>query len=299
MIKSFEELVAAARKHGPKTVAVAAAEDEYVLKAIFAAHKEGLINAVLVGNKAAILSIAKDIDMDLSEFEIIDISDKKEACAKAVDLVRTKKASMLMKGLVDTSVLMRAVLNKDAGLMSGNLLSHIGVLKVAGYDKLFLLSDAAINIFPTLEDKIKIVNNAVRTAHALGNVLPKVAIVCAVEKPTDKMPSTLDAVELTRLNEIGGIKGCMVGGPFALDNAISTEAAQHKGIQHPVAGNADILILPNIEAANVLTKSMEHFARAEKAGIVAGASNPIILTSRASSDETKFNSIALAVLTSD
>ncbi|MTK11481.1 MAG: phosphate butyryltransferase [Clostridiaceae bacterium] len=299
MIKSFKELIEAAQKYGPKTIAVAVSEDEYVLKAVDYAYKCGLINAILVGNKAATLSIAKDINMDINKFKIVDIKDKTEACKKAVELVRTKNASLLMKGLVDTSILMKAVLNKETGLMSGNLLSHVGVLKVEGYDKFFILSDTAVNIMPTLKEKVKIINNAVKIAHSLGNVMPKVAVVCAVEKPTDKMPSTLDAVELTKMNDAGDIKGCMVGGPFALDNAISLEAAQHKGIQHPVAGNADILILPNIETGNVLIKAMEHFAKAEKAGIVVGAAAPIILTSRASSDESKFNSIALAVLTSN
>lgn len=299
MIKSFNELIKAAKKYSPKTIAVAVSEDEYVLKAVDYACKYGLIKAVLVGNKAATVSIAKDINMDISKFEIVDVDDKVEACRKAVELVRSKDASMLMKGLVDTSILMKAVLNKESGLMSGDLLSHVGVLTVKGYDKLFILSDTAVNIMPTLKDKVKIINNAVKIAHSLGNVMPKVALVCAVEKPTDKMPATLDAVELTKMNEAGEIKGCMVGGPFALDNAISLEAAQHKGIQHPVAGNADILVLPNIETGNVLIKSMEHFAKAKKAGIVVGASAPIVLTSRASSDESKFNSIALAVLTSN
>lgn len=299
MIKSFKELIEAAKKYGPKTIAVAVSEDEYVLKAIDYAYKCGLINGILVGNKDATLSIAKDINMDISKFEIIDVNDKAEACKKAVELVRSKNASLLMKGLVDTSVLMKAVLNKELGLMSGNLLSHVGVLKVEEYDKLLILSDTAVNIMPTLKEKVKIINNSVKIAHSLGNIMPKVAVICAVEKPTDKMPSTLDAVELTKMNEDGEIKGCMVGGPFALDNAISLEAAQHKGIQHPVAGNADILILPNIETGNVLIKAMEHFAKAEKAGIVVGAAAPIVLTSRASSDESKFNSIALAVLTSN
>jgi len=299
VIKSFNELRNAAKKYGPKTIAVAVAEDEYVLKAVDYAYKSGLIRAILVGNKAAILCVAKDINMDIEKFEIIDLSDKVEACKKAVELVQTKKASLLMKGLVDTSVLMKSVLNKESGLMSGNLLSHVGALRVDGYDKLFILSDTAVNIMPTLEEKVKIINNAVKIAHSLGNIMPKVAIVCAVEKPTNKMPSTLDAVELTKMNELGEIKGCIVGGPFALDNAISIEAAKRKGIQHSVAGNADILILPNIEAGNVLSKSMEHFAKAEKAGIVVGAAAPIVLTSRASSDESKFNSIALAVLTSN
>lgn len=299
MIKSFKEMIESAKKCKSKTIAVAAAEDEDVLKAVDNANKQGLTNAILVGNKASIINISKDVNIDLDNFEIIDVPDKTEACKKAAQLVRDNNASLLMKGFVDTSVFTRAVLNKEMGLMQGKLLSHVGVLKIERFNRFFILSDTAINISPTLSHKVEIIKNSVKIAYALGNIMPKVAILCAVEKPTEKMPSTMDAVQLAQMNERDEIKGCIVGGPFALDNAVSEKAAQHKGIHHPAAGNADILIVPNIEAGNVLIKSMEYFADAQKAGIIVGAKAPIVLTSRASSDESKFNSIALAVLTSD
>jgi phosphate butyryltransferase len=236
--------------------------------------------------------------MDLTDFEIIDEPDKNEACKKSVKLVHDGKASMPMKGIVDTPIILKAVLNSDFGLKSGRLLSHVGVLSIPGFSRLLIQSDAAINIVPSFREKIDIINNAVSVAHALGNELPKVALLCAVEKVNPKMQATIDAEELTRLNEIGEIKECLVKGPLALDNAISIEAAKHKGISHPVAGNADILITPNIEAGNILNKTLEHFCKAEKAGIIIGANVPIILTSRAASKESKLNSIALGVLIS-
>lgn len=299
MIKTFEDIIESAREKGSKTMAVAVAQDVDVLKAVNSAYKHGIINAILVGDKAAVENIAEDINMDLSEFEIIDIKDKVEACRKAVELVRDGKASMLMKGFVDTSVILKVVLDKDTGLMTKSLLSHVGVLGVKGFNRLFVLSDAAMNIAPTLKEKVQIINNAVKIAHALGNEMPRVALICAVEEVNPQMPATVDAAQLTRMNERREIKGCIVGGPFVLDNAISIEVAEHKGIHHPVAGRADVLITPYIEAGNILNKSMEYFAEVEKAGIIMGASVPIVLTSRASSEVSKLNSIALAVLTVD
>lgn len=297
MFKTLESIIEGARTKGPKAMAVAVAQDEGVLKAVNRAYKYGIANSILVGEKKSIKEIAIKAGVDISNFEIIDTEDKAEACKKAVELIRLGEASMLMKGFVDTSVVLKAVLDKDTGLMTGSLLSHVGVLSVEGFDRLFILSDAAMNIAPTLEEKVKIIENAVKVAKALGNNMPRVAVICAVEKVNPKMPATLDAAQLARMNENGEIKGCIVGGPFALDNAISIQAARHKGIDHPVAGNADILITPDIEAGNVLNKAMEYFGKARKAGIIMGASAPIVLTSRASSDESKLNSIAIAVLT--
>lgn len=298
MIRSFEELRKAASDRGPKTVTVAVAQDHEVLRAVVSAYDHGIIDPVLIGNKAMIEAAAQDIQRDISRFEIIDIDDKMEACRKAVEMVRTGQAALPMKGFVDTSVLLKAVLDKGIGLATGGLLSHVGVFAVPGFDRLFIQSDAAMNISPTLEDKVQIINNAVKVAHALGIKMPKVAVLCAVEKVNPKMPATVDAQELVKMNREGQIEGCIVGGPFALDNAVSPEAARHKGIDHPVAGNADVLITPDLEAGNILNKAMEYFAKAEKAGIIMGASTPIVLTSRASSDRHKLNSIALAVMVS-
>lgn len=298
MIKTFGELLKTARQKEQKTIAVAVAQDKEVLTAVNNAYKHGIIKAILVGDRPTIEIIADEIDMDLKKFEVIHIINKEESCKTAVELVRNAKVSMLMKGFVDTSVILKAVLDKNTGLTMNSLLSHVGVLKIQGFNRLFIQSDAAINILPTLEEKVQIINNAVSVAHGLGNMMPKVAVLCAVEKVSPKMLASVDAAELTKMNERGEIVGCIVKGPLALDNAVSNEAAKHKGLQHPVAGNADILITPNIDAGNILNKAMEYFGRAEKAGIIMGASAPIILTSRASSEDSKLNSIALGVLLS-
>lgn len=296
MIKDFETIIKYAKEAGPKTIAVAAAEDDDVIKAVEYARVEGIINAVLVGDKEKIQAILKRNNIACEKYEIIDEKDKKEACKKAVELVKTGQALTIMKGFVDTSIILKAVLNKETGLPVEGLLSHVGVLKVDKFDRFFVISDSAMNISPTLEDKVCIINNAVKVAHALGNENPKVALICPVEKVNEKIISTVHAAELVKMNEAGEIKGCIVGGPFALDNAVSLEAAKHKGINHPVAGQADILITPNLEVGNVLNKSMEYFANTQKAGIIMGAGAPIVLTSRASSSISKLNSIALAVL---
>jgi phosphate butyryltransferase len=296
MIKSFEELIEAAREIGPKTMAVAVAQDPDVLTAVHNAYKYGIVNPVLVGKKDEIEAVAGKTGINLAGFEIVNVEDKVEACRKAIKMVANGEAALPMKGFVDTSTILKAVLDKEIGLMRGRLLSHIGVLAVPGYDRLFIQSDAAMNISPSLNEKVDIIYNAVEVAHALGNDMPKVAVLCAVEKVNPKMPATVDAQELTRMNEQGIISGCIVAGPLALDNAVSPEAAKHKGINNPVAGNADILITPDIEAGNILNKAMEYFGRAEKAGIIMGARTPIVLTSRASSDRSKLNSIALSVM---
>lgn len=296
MIRSFEELIKTVQSGRPQKISVAVAQDEDVLLAVENARKMNIAESILVGDKEKIEEIAKSVNIDLNNFEIIDIKDKKEACLEAIKLVKEGKASLPMKGFVDTSEILRAVLNKEHGIKTGNLISHVGVLHVSGFDRLFILSDSAMTIAPTLENKVDIINNSIKIAHALNNNNPKVAILCAVEKVNPKMPATIDAEKLTKMNEEGVIKGCIVKGPLAIDNAVSIEVARHKGLNHPVCGNADILITPDIEAGNILNKSMEYFAKAEKAGVIMGAKTPIILTSRASSDISKLHSIALGVL---
>lgn len=297
MIRSFQELIKKVQNGEPQTLSVACAQDEDVLLSVRHAYENRIIKgAYLVGNEAEIRAIAKEKQIDISPFEIINEEDKADACLAAVRLVREKKASLPMKGFVDTSVALKALLNKEYGLRTGKLICHVGVMEVAGFDRLFLLSDSAMTIAPTLEQKAELIRACTQIAHAMGNENPKVAVLCAVEKVNEKMPATLDAAELTRMNEAGEITGCIVKGPLAMDNAVSIEAARHKGIDHPVAGNADILITPDIEAGNILNKSMEYFAKCEKAGCIMGAAKPMVLTSRASSDTSKMNSIALAVL---
>jgi phosphate butyryltransferase len=295
LIKSFAEVIKSARERGPKTIAVAVAQDADVLAAVSRAHREGIANSILVGNKEEIISIAAQQGIDIEGFEIMDEPDKATACQRAVELVSSGRADIVMKGLVDTSIILKAVL-ADESLRGQNVLSHVGVAEVNGYDRLLVFSDAAMIIAPDLGQKVQILENAVKAARALDIISPKVAIVCAVEKVNPKMPATLDAQELVKMNQEGRIKDCMVGGPFALDNAVSVEAAKHKGIDHPVAGRADVLIVPDIEAGNILYKSFVYFARAKNAGVIVGAKVPIVLTSRADNEEAKLNSIALAVL---
>jgi phosphate butyryltransferase len=296
LIRNFDDIINAARQKGPKTVVVAVAQDPDVLAAVSEAYKHGMANVVLVGDRSLILKAAQEHDIDISDFWIIDEQEKTEAAAKAVKLVSEGKADMVMKGLVDTSIVLKAVLNAEAGLRTGNVLSHVAVFEVPGYDRLFIVTDAAMNIAPDVKQKAQIIENAVKVANVLGLDQPKVAVVCAVEKVNSKMPATVDAQELVDMNKDGIIKGCVIGGPFALDNSVSVEAAEHKGIDHPVAGRADILLAPDIEAGNILYKSMVYFARAKNAGIIVGAKVPIVLTSRADSSQAKFSSIALGIL---
>ena len=296
MINTLNDVVKVAGSKEPCVMAVAVAQDSDVLKSVDAAVKENIIRPILVGDKKEILLIAKEEGIDLNGIEIIDELDKATACMIAARLVRDKKASLLMKGFVDTSLVMKAVLNKENDLKKSELISHVSLIEVPGFDRLLYVSDSAMNIAPTLKDKADIICNTVEVAHALGNDCPKVAILCAVEKVNKKMPCTLDAQELTEMNQRGEIKGCMINGPLALDNAISPHAAEHKGIESPVAGYADVLITPDIEAGNILNKSMEYFAQAKKASVMMGAKVPIVLISRASSAQSKMYSIAISAL---
>ncbi|MDF2500510.1 MAG: pta 1 [Anaerosporomusa subterranea] len=296
MIKKFEEIIKTAQVKGPKTIAVAVAQDLEVLLAVKNAKELEIADAILVGDGAAIRRIAQENHLAIESFRLVDVKDNVEACRTAVKLVAEGEAQVVMKGLIDTSVLLKAVLDKEFGLRTENVLSHVAVADVDDYDRLFYISDAAMNIAPDLVTKKQIIENVVEVANALGNANPKVACVCAVEKVNPKMQATLDATELVKMNQAGELTGCMVAGPFALDNAVSIEAAKHKGITDPVAGNADILLMPSIEAGNMLYKSIVFFAKGKIAGIVVGAKAPIVLTSRADSDIAKLNSIAIGIL---
>jgi phosphate butyryltransferase len=232
--------------------------------------------------------------MDASKTEIIDIADPLKAAAKAVSCVREEAAQILMKGFVSTEILLKAVLNKENGLPTGKLLSHAGIFESPYYPKLFCVTDAAMNIAPSLEEKVVILNNAVSLFHTLGEENPRVAVVAAVETVNPKMEPTIHAAMLTQMNRRGQIRGCVVDGPLALDNTVSKEAASHKGIVSEVAGNADIILVPDIEAGNILYKALVFLGGALTAGIIIGAKAPIVLTSRADSDMSKLYSLALA-----
>ena len=296
-MKSFKEIIEFAQQRGPKTIAVACAQDEDVLKSVEEARKLKIANAILVGDKEKITSIARYLEIDIANYEIIDEKDLAKASLKAVEMVSSGKAQLVMKGLVDTSIILKAVLDKEVGLRSGCPLSHVAVFKIDGYDRLFFVTDAAMTLKPDLATKKLIIDNAVQVARALDVEEPKVAVICAKEKVNEKMLCTVDAKALEDMYKNGEIKVCIVGGPFGLDNAVSEEAAELKGLaDHPVAGKADILLVPDIESGNILYKSMVFFAKSEIAGIIVGAKAPVVLTSRADSDISKLNSIALGVL---
>ena len=299
MSKSFDDLLSKLKVAEKKKLAVAVAQDEPVLEAVKAAKDRGIAEAILVGDKAKIEEVAIKIDMDLTDFEIIHEEDIKKAALKAIQLVSSGEADMVMKGLVDTATFLRSVLNKEVGLRTGNLMSHVSVFEIEGIDRLILLTDAAFNTYPDLKQKVQIINNSVMVAKACGIQNPKVAPVCAVEVVNPDMPATVDAALLSKMSDRGQIKGCIVDGPLALDNALSEEAAHHKGVTGPVAGKADVLLLPNIDVANVMYKSLTYTASTKNGGILVGTSAPVILTSRADSFETKVNSIALAALVSE
>jgi len=282
--------------HRKYRLAVAAAADTDVLSAIKQAIKLDLVEVVLFGDIPTIQEIALNIDLDVRLVQLIQADTAHQACEMAVMHVSSGQADLLMKGLVDTSVLLKAVLNKDWGLRTQRVLSHVTAFTLPDSDQIRLLSDAAMNLAPDLETKKQIIENCLPVAKALGFTYPNVAILAAVEKVNPKMQATVDAQALSMMIETGEITECFVDGPFALDNAVSETAAHHKGMDNPRAGHADILIVPTIEAGNMLYKSITYFAHGSVACVISGAKAPIVLTSRADSDQDKLNSIALAVL---
>ncbi len=295
-MKSIADILAAAQAGGRKRIAVAAAQEHSALEAALDARAAGIAEPILIGDLDAIRAMAGELGADLTGLRLIEEKDYAKAAAAAVALVRSGEADVLMKGVLDTSILLKAALNKENGLNAGRLTSHVAVMESPQYHKLFIVTDAAINIAPDLQGKLDIIANAVKVARALGVDRPKVALLAAVEKVNDKMPCTVDAAVITMMNRRGQVKDCLVDGPLALDNAISAESARIKKIVSDVAGDADVLVAPDIEAGNLLYKALLDLGGAKGAGIVAGAAKPIVLTSRADSRETKLASIALAVL---
>lgn len=296
MIKSLENLIELAKNKNKKTLSVAVAQDKEVLKAVLSGISIGIINAILVGDKEKIEQICKEENWDLKGLEIVNVKNDKKAAEEAVKLVSTNKADFIMKGMLSTADLLKAVLNKEFGLRGKSLLSHVMLYETQNYHKLLFLTDGGMVPYPELKDKIGIIDNAVKVANAVGIDMPKVAPLCAVEVVNQSMTATIDASILSSMNKRGQIKDCVIDGPLALDNAISLEAAKHKGIVSEVAGDADILLVPNIEAGNLLGKSLTYFGNAESAGIVMGAKCPIVLVSRADTAKSKLYSIALGAI---
>ncbi|MDR7072668.1 phosphate butyryltransferase [Fictibacillus barbaricus] len=289
----LEHLVSQAKNQKVKPViAVAEAGDQEVMESVFKAYKEGLAHFILFGDGEEISKLLNQRNESTPGIKVVSTA---KAAQNAVKAVHDGDADILMKGLVPTSVLLKEVLNKEYGLRTGNVLSHVAAFEIAGFNKLIFVTDAAMNIEPDLNQKAQILQNAMNFVLQTGVEQPKAAVLTAVENVNPAMQATLDAASLTVMNARGQITGGIVEGPLALDNAISKEAASHKGITGKVAGDADILLVPTIETGNVLYKSLIYFARAKVGAVLCGAKSPIVLTSRADSAESKYYSIALAV----
>ena len=300
MITSFAELISKVKECEKKKVSVAVAQDDAVLEAVAAARDQGIADAVLVGDQAKIEAIAASIGVDLSGFEIIDEPDMQQAALKAVQLAHDGVVDMYMKGLADTKTFLKSVLNKEVGLRTGKPLSHVAVFEIEGVEQMLFLTDVAFVPYPTLEDKAHIIENTVEVAHACGLECPKVAPLAAVEVVNPKMPATVDAAELTKMNQEGKLPGCIVDGPLSMDLAIDPEAARHKGATgRRIVGDADILLFPDIHAGNLVYKTLVHTAKVQNGCILTGTKVPVILTSRSDSFQTKVNSIALAAVVAE
>lgn len=294
--EKYERLVQAAQELTPATTAVAHPCDRTSIEGVVEAARLGLLKPLLVGPSAKIRAAAEQAALDISEFPIIEAEHSHDSAAKAVRLVREGEAEALMKGSLHTDELMGAVVAKDTGIRTARRVSHCFVMDVPGHPDALIITDAAVNIAPTLEDKVDIVQNAIDLAQAMRFAEPRVAILSAMETVNPKIASTIEAAALCKMADRGQITGGLLDGPLALDNAISAEAAVIKRIASPVAGRANILVVPDLEAGNMLAKSLSFLAGADAAGIVLGAKVPIILTSRADSVLTRLASCAVAVL---
>src|SRR5215510_6183817 len=292
----YEELLARCKGMTPVPTAVAHPCDDASLGAAVEAARAGIITPILVGPADRIRTVAKASGLDLAPYEIVDAAHSHAAAARAVELVRQGRAELLMKGSLHTDELMSEVVRRETGVRTDRRVSHVFVMDVPTYHKPLLITDAAVNIFPTLDDKRDIVQNAVDFLRALGIERPKVAILSAVETVTTKIPSTIDAAALCKMADRGQIQGAILDGPLAFDNAISAEAARTKGIVSAVAGDPDVIVVPDLEAGNMLAKNLTFLSRADAAGVVLGARVPIILTSRADNQRARMASCGVAAL---
>lgn len=295
-MKTLNELKTKVKNGNKMRLAVAASQDEEVLRAVIEAATENIIEPILVGDIDKTEKIAEQLKIDLASYEKINSLDLKETAEIAVKLVSSNKADFLMKGLIDTSILLKEVLNKEYGLRTDSLLSHVMVYEIPTYHKLLFLTDGGMNISPNYDQKIKIVDNAIEACRALGQSEIKVALLAAKEKVSDKMQATVDANQIKIEYANRNLQGVFVDGPLALDLAISKEAAEVKGFESNVAGDADVLVVPTIEMGNGIGKALTYFANAKSAGVIMGTKAPVVLVSRADTHEAKLNSIALGSL---
>ena len=299
MITPLAQIVKHVKGRTPRRLAVACGEDPHTIEAVGRAVAEGLVQAVLTGNRSKIESVARDNKIDPASFEIVDEPDPGKALARAVARIKAGESDFLMKGLIDSSLYIKAIIDKEKGLLApGKLLSHVSVIQVPSRRKLIVCADAAVIPYPDLEAKVQILNYCLAVARKLGIDRPKAAIICAVEKVNPKMVPTTDAAILSKMADRGQIKDADVDGPLALDVALSAESAEIKGVRSPIAGEADVLLFPSIETGNVFFKACSYLAGGETAAVVAGTDCPCVLTSRSDSEDSKFYSIALGALIS-
>lgn len=292
---SFEQLVEKVKGYPTtKRMAVAAANDDHTIEAVLHARKEGIVDPILVGDKAIITKILADLGEEVAEENIYDVPDIVEAAEYAVKLVREGKADFLMKGKMDTSVILKAVVNKEHGLGQGRTMSHFTMFDVPTYHKILVPVDGGMVTYPTLEQKKDIINNTVETLIRMGYDCPKVGVLACVEKVNPKMPETLEGNELKEMNKRGEIANCIVEGPISYDCAIDKEIADFKGFESPCAGDCDVLVAPNIHAGNIMGKMLACTCKARMAGFIVGAKCPIVMTSRGSSAEEKYLSIVVS-----
>jgi phosphate butyryltransferase len=294
MYKKLEELLELAKQKKTRRVAVAASADKPVLMALKEAMIQNVVVPVLVGDKAKTLEIGKSIDFDFTGIEIIDEPNPNKAAVLAVEQVRKGNADLLMKGLVSSGAFLKAILDKEKGLRKSGTLSHVAFFESPYYHKLLVVTDAALNVEPEFKEKVSILNNAVEAMRKLGIEKPKVAVVGAVETVNEKMQPSVDAALMKVMNQRNQIKNCIVDGPLAIDNAVSKEAAEHKGIISEVAGDVDIILTPDIYSGNVLYKTLNFIGGSTSAAVIMGATVPVVLTSRSDTDLSKLMSIALA-----
>ena len=298
VLKSLSDLRQIVAGGPRKKLVLAAAQDQHSLSAVIRAWKDNIIEPILVGDKEEIQNICNSNNYDIGGVRIIHEPVTELSVEIAVKMAGNKQADVLMKGKIGTSGLLKCVLNKEWGLRTGQLLSHFALFEVETYHKLIAVTDVAMNIAPNLKDKIAIVNNAVSCLNKLGYIMPKVAVLGAVEMVNENMEATLDAALLSKMNQRDQIKNCIIDGPLAFDNAVSYESAKFKGIRSEVAGDTDLLLMPDIEVGNVLYKSLVFFAKAKVAAVILGALVPIVLTSRSDSEQAKYDSILLSAAAS-
>jgi phosphate butyryltransferase len=295
-IASLEDMVAAARRLGPVRIAVAAAHDPEVLKAVDQAQREGIIQATLVGDWGAIEAYAAQVDASLEGIAVIHEPDDKQAARQVVAMARRGETDVVVKGQVKTADLLGLALNREVGIRGKRLLSHVALFDLPGMDRLIYLSDSGVVVYPDVYQKLEIINNVVEVAHLFGLQTPRVAILAASETVSPKIPASIDALSLSRMADQGWVQGAVVDGPLGLELAISPRVAQLEESDSPIAGLADILIVSNVEAGNIVAKGLLYFANARMAGLVVGARVPIVISSRADNADTRYLSLAMAAV---